>query len=42
VSSPRRVPDSMASRPQLHVRCSTCRASCIWAPRTSSASNPTC
>ena len=36
-SSPRPAPASTASRPRPPARCSTCRASCTWAPRTSSA-----
>ena len=41
-SSPRPAPASTASRRRPPVRCSTCRASCTWAPRTSSARGRTC
>ena len=41
-SSPRPAPASTASRRPPPARCSTCRASSTWAPRTSSARGRTC
>ena len=41
-SSRRPVPASMGSRRRRPAPCSTCRASCTWARRTSSARDRTC